>query len=711
MKRFIHKGYFAEVFRQLRVAGIVSSVILMLVNLTTFIQLVSATNYVGTASVFDIPSGQSLAAPMKVFVYVMGAVLTFNAFGWLNKRSASDYYHAIPVTRTQMYWSTILAILSWMAIGLAAYSVVHALIYLAFCAPFNYLLFLCVFVNMLIGALEVVGAAAIACAISGTRFVNFCAAIVILFAPRFMLTVLSGFVDLVSPDNTLIVNTISILFNPTYNIIATPYAGIIQLFGGSRISSIISYSNGWAMLYNFAYSCVLLVLGCVAFNKRRSEAAGIPTTNKLFQGVIRTAVGLPLLMVLVYLILEYDGVPSAISIVILVLLSFVGYCLYELISTKSMKKTLKAMPLYSICIGIAALYLFLPYLINKAERSIDVSEKNIKGYQVASESDDDFFAALAHIYLSGVDYSSVATKDIKFTDPESLKIIGDAYARSTKDYGKDDSNPMYDSNHTNLTVRIDRKHGRSITRQLEFTEEEYRKLSELREKNEEYKRVFYEFPKGRLYCYSNNIGFADSRKLLATFKEEYEKLSNEDRLSLSSDNDYDYGNLTMSIFGCLGAENFSCMYKINEKTPETHRMYLEIINEKNGQKGMEALNKIREWMEKGDEDRRFNIDIGTDYSMEYWMMHYTQNEVTDKLPKDTDPDYYKIVKIFCNAGLTNDVNRAKVITVNTYSIKSITEGSGSYTFALDISDSDMIDIENLLSSYYYFDDSIDWEFE
>ena len=710
MKRFIHKGYFTEIFRQLRVAGIVSSILLMLVNLTTFISLATMKAANAYSSGFNaIPAGATLASPMKIFVYVMGIELTFLAFGWMNKRSSSDFYHAVPVTRTQMYWSTFLAILAWMFIGLTAYAAVHALLYMVFGAPFNYLLFLCVFVNMLIGAVEVSAASAIACAISGTRFVNLCATIVILFAPRFMLTVLSGFVDIVAPDDTLCVNTLSILFDPSYNIFAVPYSSLIASLSSIGLAY-VDYANGWAMLYCFAYSCILAVLGSLAFNKRRSEAAGIPTTNKLFQGVIRTAVGLPFLLVLVYIILDYGEIPSILSLVIFILLAFVGYCLYELISTKSIKKTAKAMPLFSICIGIAALYLFLPYLINIAERNINVSEQNIKGYRLADSDREDVIAELLSSYIDNDSYSSVRSKNIEFNDPESIKIIAAAYERSTTRY-KEDGN--MNPGDRQMSVRINRKHGRDITRNLYFTDAEYTLLDQLRTRNAEYADALYSFPKGRLYCYCGELGAAEMKEVTELFREEYESLSNYDRVDLWRNNGYDFESLSMNVIGCLGADNFFNRYKIGEKTPRTYRRYVELINEKNGEKVKEGLKTIMGWMENGDTDIMFDVLIGAERSIDRWSLDSYYSDRTKPL-KDTLPDVYRIVEILYSAQLTADTSNGTLIKVSCYGrgAQSLMENLFSdCSIMLDISESDREFIEETIDSLYNKPDDVIWDYE
>ena len=424
MNKVFHKGYFWEMFRQLKIAGIVAAAILMLTNVSSALTVIPGfLSFDGTTT--SIPGGYELALPMMTYVYVAGLVFTFIAFNWLNRRSYSDFYHSLPLTRKQIYGSSVLAILTWMIIGLSAHAFVRAFISFVFGAPFNYLLYLCVYLNMVIGAIEVVGAVSIACAISGTRFVNVFASIVILFVPRFLLYVMGIFIEQSSPIMLNGVSNTSLLLDPSYNIIASPYAPIVASISGYNVS--IDYAKLPAILWSLCYSSVLIVLGGIAFNKRLSETAGLPTKSRLFQAAVRTAIGLPLLLILMFLIVTEDAM--LVPAVLLVMFSFIFYCLYELISTKSPKKMAKAMPLWFICLGISLLYLVVPKLVNKAEMSVKVSEDKVKGIYLVSDSNDGFFERL--VYGSGDNgYSDILRDEIEITDAESIRIISDAYNRN-----------------------------------------------------------------------------------------------------------------------------------------------------------------------------------------------------------------------------------------------------------------------------------------
>lgn len=713
MNKLFHKGYFREIFRQLMVPGIVTAAILMLTNVSSALSLLPTLFIMQSTAITSIPSGISLAYPMMIYVFIAGLILTFSAYGWLNKRAQSDFYHAIPVTRLQIYGSSFAAIMIWMLIGLTAYALVHAFLYLITGMPFNYLLFLCVFINMLIGALEVVGGVSIACAISGTRFVNFFAAVVILFMPRFLLTVMAEFVLAKAPymlDNAA---SSGIFFDPSYNIFGAPYAPIIETLKGTSTYS-VDFAKLPAMLWSFAYSCVLVFLGGVAFVRRSSETAGIPTRSKLFQATVRTAFGLPLLLLFMYTVVSGDA--TLILGVVLVLFAFIFYCLYELISTKSLKKMAKAMPLFLICIGISLLYLVIPHLIIGIEKNVTADKSNIKGYYIVNEHNS--YTQLLGISSGDGSYSDIKQESVEITDDESIGIIAKAYER-TKNI--DDNIFNSDGSGVWMLVKIDRKIGRNIVRNLYFTGTEYEKLVENMEKNADYAKASAEFPKGQRYFSVSGLSNADAKELAGIYEEEYESLPDSVKRQLNAAAyslfDFDsyleglgYGSgrtsATLNVSGCIGPRNYSGAYYINSNTPRSFEKYISIINQKNGAAGREMLKEIKTWFENGerDDNNYFNIELSGLGSIYYYNTVFS-NFGEDKLPKDTDPEYYEIIEMLCSAELTDRSNaNAFMVTVSaewvnpdfsSLDMSSIFTG-GSRTIFLNISDEDYSRIVELI---------------
>ena len=659
MKRLIHRGYFREIFLQLRIAGIIMASILMLFNVAVLFTNVAARI---NSRLLSIPSGSQIAFYMMAYIYVASLVLTFMAYNWLNHRSTSDFYHALPIKRSQIYWSTFLAVALWIVIGVTAYAIVHAAIYLLTGTPFNYLRFLCVYLNMLIGIIQTVGVVSLACALSGTRFVNLFSAIAILLVPRALLMILALFVNLNA--DFLPVTRIFFLFDPSYNIFATPYmvlVGNAASILGARISD-VNFCSIPAMLYSLVHACLLAYLGCIAFKRRASESAGMPMKSRVLQGAIRTAFGLPLLLIIVLLIME--DVYSFYAIVILMLFAFVFYCLYELISTKSAKRMLLAMPLFTICIGIATLYLFIPKLIGKAAASVKADQDNIASVEFVE-------CSYSYQYINYLDESQ---HGIRVDDPKAIRIVSNAYQRAVDPNFKGAAIRNY-------VVRIHRTNGHDLLRTLGFTNDDLQTVGRIIEKTDAYIQSQDTYPKGIQYYQTKGLSYRESQEIGRLFRQEFSSLSEKDRLlirslyngsaSLPAPSRSRY---VLDYCGAHVTDSYSGKFLITDLTPKTAQRYAELLAEKYNEHTLDVLHKTMTWMETYDypdttqgmivvaNSIPSSIRIGSSVYLDFVI------DYDGRLPKDADPEYYEILQILLSAELTDNAAEGVTITIGDSSI-------------------------------------------
>lgn len=647
MKLF-HRGYFAEQLRQLRVPGIISACILVASNVSTFFSKIAIDS-------ISIPDGVSLAWPLLIYVYIAGLVMTLLAYGWMNHRRTCDFYHALPIHRTAIYGATTLAILFWLFVGLSAYTLVHAALNLVFGMPFNYLLFFCVWITMLICALQMVGATSLACALSGTRFVNLFATAFILFIPRLLCAALSGFMSIDAP-HTIDVSESFFLLNPSYNILGTPYMLFLSLFG----SDPVSFSSIPAMVYSLFHASLLVVAGGLVFRNRGSELAGTPTRSRIFQGAIRTAFGLPLLLLAAYL-MRISTTESTVYVVyaVLIVFAFIFYCLYELISTKRIKKMLLAMPLFSICIGIAALYLFVPQWLVKGTVSSELTPDTISGYRVVYSSNT--LSIYSSLYSTGKSYIDIRGEEITFTDPDGIRLLAAANMRSEDSYGA-----------YSATVTFLKKNGGTAVRHIYLTEAESRRLDKISMNNDAYTAIAMQLPAGRLYFSADGLTQKEAEELGKIFLEEIGSLSLEQRNQINyasrSFERSDIGNrtnLSLSFTGCVGTENYAERYAVAEYTPRTAARYMELLNEKNGEKVQEVIRHIMGRLEKGTDDLYFSIRVGSALVDEDAFC-LTAKRGSIWYSKDNNPDAYEVLRILADAEPTDEIRHGVWVRIYSY---------------------------------------------
>lgn len=698
MKKLIHPGFFREIFRQLRGKGLVATFILAGLNLVFFSIYLTRDPVKASIGHFD---ARLMAAPMLIMLYVFVPVMTFGAYRWLNKRVESDFYHAIPLTRTQIYATTSAAIFLWLTIALGSYAVVHAILRTAFGLPINWLLFLCVFVNMLIALIEIVAAFSIGLSLCGRGFTAFFQSVAVLFLPRVLLT---AFWILTEVDSgfTLPFSMILPFFNPEYNIAATPIHSLI--YG-------INYANPLAMLYSLVMSTGLLLLGGVAFRKRKSELAEIPYASKVLQAATRVMFGMPQLMAITVILnvwLRYgwdeDFMPREILIPLLItsiLFSFIFYCLYELISSRKMKKVVKAMPGYILCLALSAFFIFVPFWVGKARTLTPIAAEEIKSFRISNES-----TILIPSNVSGSEtWTDYVLYHHTFSDTHASALIALQSKEDSSEQQKGD-----EVNFTDMQRIIVNKGGLfkkmvnlpSYSGMLKTKD----KLLRICKNDASFGDELVAYPKGQITYYAQGLTLAEARTVGRLFREDYEKLTDEQRMSLIGS----YGTvidvvqskspiaLSIGLYGSYGTENYYMYYRVNELTPNAAKAMLGYLNARNEKKVREELKTLVEWMEHPIDGVAFDqFNVGT-RSFNQWNLWNYEDKRHFATPKDAHPDEYKLLKALSEAPLTDDPSHCVTFSIVSYDYSSITTTTSRTTAGFAVDDTLRAYIEQWIAS-------------
>lgn len=704
MKRVFSKSFFHEVFRQLTVPGAVTGGVFVLFSILIAIIRI-------TSAEFGIPSALELSIAPIIYIYIAGFMLPIMAFGWLNKRSKSDFYHSIPLSRIQLYTSTVLAIFAWMCIGILAGTGVRALTALVMNEPFNYLMYGCVIVNMLIAALEIIGAVSLACAVTGTWFSNISAALVILFIPRLIFAVIA----IMRREGSFVSDNNVFLVDPSYNLIAMPYG---------LVSMRVSFTNVWAMLYTFAYSIVLLLLGKLAFKRRKSELAGNASSSWLVQTVIRTFVCFPILLIPILITRGFE------PILFFGVLSFVIYCMYELISTKSATKMLKAMPLFIVDIVLAGLVLIVPKTYDGINIRQPIDASNIASVRIKPISDGDY-----------IKYADIKTYDIVITDYDVFELFEKASESKANDHA------FYD-----YEIELSYKDGSKSVKQMELTIEESMQLESLLMRNKSFSEAQAGYPGGRNYYHCKGMSAEQTNMLARTLEKEFAELSTKERASLL-DGSWYTGKPSITLVGCVGIDNYHYNFPLDSSLPKTLEMYLGFINDNEGEKALKLIDSFEDWTKREDESVSYTLDLkgegegssvwisswdfkrvkGTenpiaetpyedegesnyideqnrDWEYDEYNEYYSDTEYVYEagIPAEVNPEYCEIISILSRASLSTDVNNYLIVTIDANGIGDgeLTRAYGAnYTRATAsvklASDEDYARLNELIRKYEY----------
>ncbi len=283
-KSFFSARLYVDGLKQLRLIGILSIIALNLYGVLQPIMewLEGANHTVRTMNFLEMN-------PLIVLAFCgVAPLMTLSLFSFLNKRDASDLYHAIPATRPCLFISFFAAIATWLAIVTAAAilltTAAHALF--PFLYSINYANVLLTAFNVLAGGLSIAAAVAIAMSVTGTLFSNILVSLLVIFLPRLVLHFVTNAVEDAFP---LIQDlTISPLLDFRYNV---PVGTVFQVFVGGNFTSLSTFSYG---IYTLVLAMAYFGLALFLFTRRASESAEKAAPNRYWHGLYRLLVGVVL---------------------------------------------------------------------------------------------------------------------------------------------------------------------------------------------------------------------------------------------------------------------------------------------------------------------------------------------------------------------------------------------------------------------------------
>lgn len=347
-QKLLNGRLYLDMLRQLMLMGCILAAACILITLLP--PLVYAVTWSTTDSIQV--SIEAITPALWGFLYLGGAGLVYLAFSWLNQRNACDCYYSLPNTARTTWLSTFAAVATWI-VGIVTATV--TLGYLGYAAagislPMAY--FPKLLAYFVIGTLQVAAATTVAVSLTGTRFSNLVVTVLILFLPRFLLTMV-GF-GVLERSHMIPASELSFLLNPRYNIAAVPLTLFSSIMNGESIPELIGF--GWGDLYSAVLALLYAAAGLVLHEHRRAETAGSSAPCRLLQHIYRSALTIPFMSVLAFAaaaeyerLLYYMSHHFAITAT-LVLAAALCYFAYELMTSKRFKNLLTTLPLFLVLI-------------------------------------------------------------------------------------------------------------------------------------------------------------------------------------------------------------------------------------------------------------------------------------------------------------------------------------------------------------------------
>ncbi len=529
---------FGEGIRQLKIVGILFTVVMcleaLLIPIGTVIQAQQIRTVEMTRSLVTLLRMHPLIVlPM----YTLAPVAVLMLFSFLNKRRASDFYHAIPVTRAAMFISLFAAVMFWVLVSILASSAVSVVTCL--CLSQQIQLDLSgvgmLLLNSFLGAAFVAACTALAMSITGTLFNNIVVAGLIFFAPRLLLTVcrmlIHGYVNILSGGID------GILLDASYNIPLGILTGVLSTADATTI--LHSYSSA---AYTAVVAFVYFLAANLLFRLRKSEAAGYAAATPILQHVNRLVITfLVSLMPTSVLFLGMNsgsGSTDMYYTVVLYIVAAVAFCVYELITTKKPKQLLKVAPTFLLVLAADAAMLLGVFLGCRSALAFRPTADEIRGisFTFLENGQSSYFSRhYADIILYDKDAYAVVSERLKICAENNNAISG---------IGDSDGGTAY-----YLTVKIYTGSNSVHERRLVFSADQLKVLEKAMDKSEAYRKIFTlpERDSG-ISPWHTQLSTDEADAVYDTMQKESKKLSFEQLYALLTNGDYPKADNTLTQF-------------------------------------------------------------------------------------------------------------------------------------------------------------------
>lgn len=416
-------GLFWEGFRQCQMIGILSLVVAVfgaaILPIAEAIQRSKSVYYTvtGTDAVWEPWD----ANPIMLVVLIMAPLMVLILFHFLNKRAASDLYHAMPHKRITHYVSYASAILAWVLIVMVASTLVSIIVCAITSASTSitliYSTFLPYLCSIFLTCLLIVSGMLLAMSLSGTLFTNILLTVIILFLPRFCISYISQNITGYMP---FVLSGVSSdgFFQSNNNL-------LFHLVTGAEDGHITDvFRPEWqALVYTFLLALLFFAVGAWAFCHRRSEAAGQSAPSRLFQHIYRIIVTMTYCIFVtgsLHAALENDNFSTDwFMFVVLYLVAILIYCTYELITTKRWRNLLRALPGLGIVALLNAGILLGMHVAHDNIVDQRPAVQEIESVSFRYNSSD----IVSGDYLSYSQYVDLMSENVEITDPTVISLV------------------------------------------------------------------------------------------------------------------------------------------------------------------------------------------------------------------------------------------------------------------------------------------------
>lgn len=583
MENVFNFKLYLEGLKKIRLVGIIVGIVVTVSNaLPPIASLLGSRNtmYVEdgvpnttilTASYFAIPS---------LLLLFLTPFFFLSMYSFLNKRNESDFYHAIPYKRSCVLITFLASIYTWIwGILLVSLLLTGALWAVCPGVSFAFSVIPQLFGVYAATTLYIGSFVLLAMTLTGTAISNLAVSGILLFFVRIVGTIVTVILSELVPILDLAYSPLRFLSMRFY----LPAAILTSFYDSAVFKSV----GLW--IYSFIIMALLYALAIFCYCRRKSESANKSALNRKLQHVFRCAFTLPLALMTAFLI--YAGEDLS-FIVVMLILTVMAYFLYELITTKNLRYTLRSAPMLLVpflccALIIGGCFLTRASVLESAYEPDDIA--SVRTYN---------YSSLFDLFMRPSDsYESLATAEIRISDPEAAKLVSEALKMTIRDATGEEpfrwEEDLYFEN-----VEITLKSGRRVGRNLYFKENAYKQLMKVIHDSEEYRKAYIGMPESKriqsIYApMCDGASNSDLMRLWETFVGEYNALTDDEKVAFKEryrfsynygeyvpDSDYRVEDLTselfLNVYGAIGTDTFTSVYHIPESFTKTRAVYYEV---------------------------------------------------------------------------------------------------------------------------------------
>ena len=606
----------------------------------------------------NVPSMMKMFTPLIVMIYVGGVVFAMEGFSFLNKRSDSDFYHSLPVSRKRLFWAISLAALTWIAATVLSSVLLTVIVFTLTKTPYVQLFALIAVPFFTIAAMLVFAACAIAMSLTGTALTGLGLTVLVFGLLRFMqFSIARGIIA-----NTQIISWLDLpwYLTPVTNIATGQIAQLVRPMLRQTLYQPVN------MIYSALLVGAELLLARVLFARRPSELAEHGAKSAMLQTGFACAAVIPVVMLFASGIIKQRNV----SIFIVIAVAVGIYLIYQIVALRTAKKVLLSLPwmLVPVLIGIAGYFGTIG------------AASSMQNYAPLAQE-------IAYVQLSGtsrgserITYQQYMVSKVRFTEDDvknyALETLRDNIA-TIRVMGN--LNYSYNDESGNLLVTqpvtFVLKDGRRFSRVLMFLNQNT--LLNYCEENSDFNRAIRTLPPMESVCYLQGDdpfkgGYLENKQILSAYYEElpttnypandsyrYYDPSN----TYNADSEQTYGSL--SVAGYIGMTRFWDYYNVRVSMPKTATAWMTYQNSKSYD---EHLDLMKQMLEKSatlnDNLDYFNLSVmfynvpmsdGTKQTLSFYF-NRSGNDASNELQEQLQPLMNELAAILVRSKQTTNPN-------------------------------------------------------